>query len=190
MFETYLQLGFEHILDMRGYDHILFVVALCAIYRYTEWRKILVLVTAFTIGHSITLALSALDIVVFRPEVIEFLIPLTILVTALYNVIGLREASQGMLWRYSFAMIFGWIHGLGFSNYFKALMGSEESIIGPLLSFNIGVELGQIIIVFLTVGLSVVVTQWWKAPQREWNLFVSGAAAGIAFILLVEARFW
>lgn len=190
MFSTYLQLGFDHILDLNGYDHILFIVALCAVYTAGQWKNILILVTAFTIGHSLTLALSALDIVVFRAEVIEFLIPLTILLTALFNVYKKDYKSHQVNINYALALFFGLIHGLGFSNYFKALLGREESIIAPLLAFNIGVELGQIVIVLITVLLGYFFATMLKTPQREWNLFVSGAAAGVAFILLIDAKFW
>ncbi len=190
MFKTYLQLGFDHILDINAYDHILFVVALCAVYSFKEWRKILILVTAFTIGHSFTLALSALKIVVFPAEIIEFLIPLTIFATAIFNVSHLHESPKMIKLNYLLALFFGWIHGLGFSNFFKALMGPDESILGPLFAFNLGVELGQIIIVFLTVLLGYIIINKLKKPLREWNLFVSGAAAGIAIILMMEAKFW
>jgi len=195
MFKTYLQLGFEHILDPNAYDHILFVIALCAVYQIKEWRKILVLVTAFTIGHSITLALSALKIVVFPAEVIEFLIPLTILATAIFNVVSkkrndtegeaLAPWSKTVQLNYLLALVFGWIHGLGFSNFFKALMGPDESILGPLFAFNVGVELGQLIVVALTVIIGYLLVNRLKVPHREWNLFVSGAAAGIAISLML-----
>lgn len=190
MFKTYLQLGFDHILDVQGYDHILFVIALCAVVSLKDWKKILVLVTAFTIGHSITLALSALKIVVFPADVIEFLIPLTIFATAIFNVISDHSEEKMIKLNYLLALFFGWIHGLGFSNFFKALVGPGESIVGPLFAFNVGVELGQLIIVGLTVLLGYLVVDKFKAPQREWNLFVSGAAAGIAIVLMLDAKFW
>ncbi len=190
MFSTYLQLGFEHILDLNGYDHILFVIALCAVYRYTQWKNILILVTAFTIGHSITLALSALDIIVFRSDIIEFLIPLTILLTAMFNVVRKKDTQQKVMTNYGLALFFGLIHGMGFSNYFKALLGREENITLPLFSFNIGVELGQIVIVLLTVLAGYLFARGLNVKQREWNLFISGAAAGISFVLLMEAKFW
>lgn len=190
MFSIYLQLGFDHILDIQGYDHILFIIALCAVYRYDQWKNILILVTAFTIGHSITLALSALDIVVFNAQVIEFLIPLTILLTALFNIVKKEEQQKSINYNYFLALGFGFIHGLGFSNYFKALLGKEESIVAPLLAFNIGVELGQIIIVVITMILGFVFMRILGAKQRDWTLFISGAAAGIALILLMEAKFW
>jgi len=190
MFKTYLELGFDHILDINAYDHILFVIVLCAVYSYKDWRKILILVTAFTIGHSITLALSALKIVVFPSDIIEFLIPLTILATALFNVSNKQNHNKYVNINYALAMFFGWIHGLGFSNFFKALLGAEEQIIGPLFAFNVGVELGQIIIVALTVMAGYLVVNRFKSSQRDWNLFVSGAAAGVAIILMMEAKFW
>lgn len=190
MFPLYLQLGFDHILDINGYDHILFIIALCAVYRYDQWRNILILVTAFTIGHSVTLALSALNIVVFKAEIIEFLIPLTILLTALFNVVKNNQEQNKVSFNYLLALTFGFIHGLGFSNYFKALLGKEESIVTPLLAFNIGVELGQIIIVIITMLLGFVFMRMLGAKQRDWTLFISGAAAGIAIILLMEAKFW
>jgi hypothetical protein len=189
MFSTYLDLGFDHILDLNGYDHILFVVVLCAIYKVSEWKKILVLVTAFTIGHSVTLAMSALDVVNFKAEIIEFLIPLTILLTALYNVFK-KDKEQRISVNYLMALFFGFIHGLGFSNYFKALLGKEESVVTPLLAFNIGVELGQLIIVCISMFIGFIVMNIFKVKQREWIIFVSGAAAGIAYILLMEAKFW
>lgn len=190
MFSTYLQLGFDHILDINGYDHILFVIALCAVYRHTQWKNILILVTAFTIGHSVTLALSALNVIVFRSDIIEFLIPLTILLTAVFNVLKKEDTQEKVMANYGLALFFGLIHGMGFSNYFKALLGKEESIVAPLFAFNIGVELGQIIIVAFTVLAGFVFAKGLKVPQREWNLFISGAAAGIAVILLMDAKFW
>ena len=190
MFPTYLELGFTHILDINAYDHILFIVALCAVYHFKEWKKILILVTAFTIGHSVTLALSALNIVVFPSEIIEFLIPLTILITAIFNVTGVHTNPKMINYNYILALFFGWIHGLGFSNFFKALLGKEESILGPLFAFNVGVELGQIIIVAITMLVAYLVVNKLKVTQREWNVFISGAAFGIALILMMEAKFW
>ncbi len=190
MFKTYLELGFDHILDLNGYDHILFIIALCAVYHYRQWKNILILVTAFTLGHSVTLALSALNIVVFKAEIIEFLIPLTILLTAIFNVSKRQVGEEKVMFNYGLALFFGFIHGLGFSNYFKALLGKEESILGPLLAFNVGVELGQIIIVLLTMAIGYVFMTVLRTKQRDWTLFISGAAAGVAFILLMEAKFW
>ncbi len=195
-FQAYLTLGFEHISDVNGYNHILFIIALCAVYRPQYWRKILILVTAFTIGHSVTLALSAFNIVKIPSEIIEFLIPVTIFITAMLNVIlqktGRRqeETPSKIAYNYLLALGFGFIHGMGFSNYFSALMGKEESIVMPLLYFNIGLELGQLLIVLGMMVIASICLNIFRASLREWNLFVSGAAAGIALTLMQATAFW
>ncbi len=191
-FQAYFQLGFQHISDLTAYDHILFIVALCAMYVLSQWKHILVLVTAFTIGHSLTLALATLNIFTIPSEIVEFLIPLTILLTAIFNILR----NEGELTRstmrlnYGLALFFGLIHGMGFSNYLRQLLGQEDSIWQPLLAFNLGLELGQILIVAVIMGLSYVFINRLKVPHREWNLFVSGAAAGIALILMSETWVW
>ncbi len=144
-FQAYLQLGFEHITDPNGYDHILFVIALCAIYTLRDWKKVLILVTAFTLGHSVTLALATLQVVSFRPDVIELLIPITILITAVVNMfhqipkttLVTQEKSSPL--RYPLALGFGLIHGLGFSNYLHSLLGEESNIFEPLAGVQPGV---------------------------------------------------
>lgn len=199
-FQTYLQLGFQHITDLNGYDHILFVVALCAIYALRDWRKVLILVTAFTVGHSITLALATLRLFTYRTEVIEFLIPVTILATAIANFFHKENegGSGGRLrragnppsprTRYAMALFFGLIHGLGFSNYLRSLLGREASIVQPLLAFNIGLELGQLLIVALVLVLTFLVVDVGKAKKHDWKLILSGAVAGIAVILIKESE--
>lgn len=198
-FQTYLQLGFEHISDLNGYDHILFIIALCAIYKLSEWKRVAILVTAFTIGHSVTLALAALDVVTFPSAWIEFLIPVTIVMTALYNVYVHRfesveqdQDNRAINLNYFFALIFGLIHGMGFSNFFKATLmpGEEGSFISQLLAFNIGVELGQLMIVAFVLVASFTFINVLKTRQRDWNLFVSGSAFGIAFIMALERIPW
>jgi hypothetical protein len=193
-FQTYLQLGFAHIADFAGYDHILFIVALCAIYRLAEWRKVAILVTAFTIGHSCTLALAALNWIPTNAKWIEFLIPITILVTALYNVMVHRfdqpEATfeKKLRLNYFFALIFGLIHGMGFSNFFRSLTmpGNGNQLLPQLFAFNVGVELGQLSIVAMILGSSFFALEVFKVKQREWNLFISGAAAGLALVMALE----
>ncbi len=194
IFSTYLELGFDHISDINAYDHILFLVALCAIYSLKEWRKLLVLVTAFTIGHSITLALAALDIISFPSKTVEFLIPVTILITSLYNVFAPTNKvvdntfNKKLSVNYFFALFFGLIHGMGFSSFLRSMLmpGQEEELIPQLLAFNVGVELGQLLIVANILACSFVVLHLLKVKQREWTLFVSGAAAGVALILMMD----
>ena len=188
----YIKLGFEHISDFAGYDHMLFLVALCAIYRIQQWKSILILVTAFTIGHSVTLVLSSLDILIIQSNIIEFLIPITIFLTALNNVIGSNseEKRSKMNKNYVMALFFGFIHGMGFSNYFKALLMDSSSITLPLLGFNIGIELGQIIVVFFIVSVAYIFLNKLKVRHRDWNVFVSGAAAGISLVFILENKIW
>ena len=185
-FQTYLELGFTHILDPNGYDHILFVLTLCGIYKFEDWKKILILVTAFTIGHSITLALAALDVVSVDAKIIELLIPVTILMTALYNLWKQRARHENMSFLYGITAFFGLIHGLGFSYFFKALLGREESIITPLLPFNIGVELGQIVIVFIGLLLSYIFIDLLKLKSKYWNYIISSIAIILSIQMILE----
>lgn len=185
-FSLYFELGWQHILDWEGYDHILFVTALCGIYLLQDWRKVLILVTAFTLGHSLTLALSVFRLVRVDSELIEFLIPVTIVITALTNIMG-KERRGGKAWLiYAYALFFGLIHGLGFSNYLKSLLGRESAITGPLFAFNVGLEFGQIVIVAIVLCLSYMVHRFFGVSRRDWNLFLSSAIFGIAFVMALE----
>lgn len=192
-FLIYLGLGFDHITDPSGYDHVLFVVALCAVYTARQWRQVLVLVTAFTLGHSITLALATLRLVSFRTDVIELLIPVTILITAVVNLFFREDGSRFAtrqprrpVGRYVLAGGFGLIHGLGFSNYLRSLLGREADIWQPLLAFNLGLELGQLLIVVLVLGVAQVALQWLTIRPRDWVLVVSGVVAGMALSLIIN----
>ena len=191
-FGFYIELGFAHITDFAGYDHMLFLIALCALYRIQQWKNILVLVTAFTIGHCITLALSSFDVLTIPSTVIEFLIPVTIFLTALNNVIGANplESRSRMRKNYVMALFFGLIHGMGFSNYFKALIMDSSKIVMPLLGFNTGIELGQLLVVLLIVSMAWVFATLLRIQHRDWTLFVSGAAAGISVIFIIENKIW
>lgn len=192
-FLIYLRLGFDHITDPRGYDHILFVVALCAVYTLRQWRQVLILVTAFTIGHSITLALATLRLINYSTALIELLIPVTILITATTNFFYkepkrrlLSAAKQpGAVGRYGLALAFGLIHGMGFSNYLRSLLGREANIVQPLLAFNIGLEIGQLVIVSLVLALAYVVLNILKISRLHWTLIVSGLVAGMALSLII-----
>ncbi|GAB4184309.1 MAG: HupE/UreJ family protein [Thermoflexibacter sp.] len=184
-FQLYLRVGFDHITDPNGYDHILFIMALCAVYQLKDWKKLLILVTAFTVGHSITLALATLKIVRFNTDLIEFLIPITILFTCLLNFFRKTEIKKDNL-RYFFAVFFGLIHGLGFSNYLTALLGQAENITLPLFAFNVGLEIGQLAIVAATLLISFVLISFLKVKSREWNLILSGAVAGVALTLVAD----
>ena len=186
-FWTYFDMGREHIADLNGYDHILFIAALCLRYGFAEWKKLLILVTAFTIGHSITLALSTLRYIDISTDWIEFLIPVTIVITALSNVWQKETETKSRFPPiYFFALFFGLIHGLGFSNMLKSLLGKDENIITQLLAFNIGLELGQLLIVLVVLLITLFCLQVIKMNRRDYIVLFSGAVFGIALIMAIE----
>src|SRR3978361_783092 len=174
-FGVYFTLGRQHIADIHGLDHILFVTALCIRYLFTDWKKLLILITAFTIGHSITLALSVLNIIHFSTKWIEFLIPVTIIITVVSNLFVKKFTFKSKYpFIYFLAIFFGLIHGLGFSNYLKSLLGSGESVAGKLLAFNLGLEIGQLLILLAVLLLTFVCINILKINRREYILFLSG----------------
>lgn len=195
-FLVYLQLGFEHIADIRGYDHILFIAALTVAYPLSAWRRLLILVTAFTLGHSLTLALATIGAIRVNTDLVEVLIPATIVIASVSNIVDSRTARDAAsraardrrhhLVLYALAGIFGLVHGLGFSSFLRAVLGQEESIIVPLLAFNAGLEVGQIAIVLVLFALGGLMTHVVRLHQRAWVLAVSGTAAGFALILMVD----
>lgn len=188
LFELYFNLGLQHIADLKGYDHILFILTLCAVYNLKDWKKVLVLITAFTIGHSLTLALATLDLIRVDGDLIEFLIPMTIFLTALANLFSGKQKPGALQYylKYSAALFFGLIHGLGFSNYLRSLLGTERGLVLPLFAFNVGIEAGQIIIVLIFILLTKVVVDLMDFPKREWHVLLSGAGLGISLVLMIE----
>lgn len=185
-FSLYFELGWQHILNWQAYDHILFITALCAVYVLPDWKKVLILVTAFTIGHSLTLALSILNILILPTNWIEFLIPLTIVITATANIIRKRVLNKKVNFTFFMALFFGLIHGLGFSNYLKSLLGKQNNITVQLLAFNLGLEVGQLLIVILVLISSFIVISVLRKQKREWQLFLSSAIFGIALMMTID----
>lgn len=201
-FLFYFQLGWQHIVDWAALDHILFLCALCAVYTLRDWRRVLLLVTAFTIGHCLTLILAGTDSLRLPADWVEMLIPATIMLTAIYNL------SAGVLFKqdrlvpdsssnvfpprlrlvYFFALIFGLIHGLGFSNTFRAMLfpGEEQQLVTQLLGFNLGIELGQILIVTLILSLAYLLLEQFNFSAKKWNWLLSGGAFLVASYLFFE----
>jgi hypothetical protein len=175
-----------------GYDHILFVVALCALYLIRDWKKVLILVTAFTVGHSVTLALAAVGLIPVNEKLIEFLIPTTIFVTAVTNLFKDEETidQRNFHINYAYALLFGLIHGMGFSNYFRTILGKDRGIVSQLLAFNIGLELGQIIIVVIFLTASFIFVDLFGINRRDWKLVISSMIAGIALMLMKNNAYW
>ncbi len=180
--------GWEHIVDINSYDHLLFVMTLCAAFTVTQWRQILVIITAFTIGHSGTLILSALNLIPTNAKLIDMLIPFTIMITAIANIMNYEKHGKfsNTKIKYSIALVFGLIHGLAFASNFKVMLFGD-SIILPLFAFNIGIEVGQLFIVFLFMAVLWLYTNVIRGQHLKWNLFVSGAGFGIAATILLSA---
>ena len=186
-FGLYFNLGRQHIANLNGLDHILFVAALCLRYLFNDWKKLIVLITAFTIGHSVTLALSIFNIIHVSTRWIEFLIPVTIIITAISNLFVKKFAFKSRYpIIYFFALFFGLIHGLGFSNYLHSLLGRGQSIILQLLAFNIGLEVGQLLIVLAVLLITFVCLNLFKLNRREYLLFISGGILGVALQMAIE----
>lgn len=190
-FILYFKMGLNHVLDFSAYDHILFLIVLAIVFSFNQWKKVLWLVTFFTIGHSITLALSAYGVLKIRRDIIEFLIPLTIFITGVINVLTAKKSSTGKEnINLFFALFFGLIHGLGFSNYFKMMIGKEENKLLPLVEFALGIEASQIIIVFGILILGTIFQNFFSVSRRDWILVCSSIVIGFAIPMMIERVFW
>jgi HupE / UreJ protein len=182
-FTFYFQMGIEHILTPDALDHILFVTALCLRYLWKDWKKVVVLVTAFTIGHSLTLALSALNIIHFPTRWIEFFIPLTIAATCINNLVQRKTQQTARLpLIYFFALFFGCIHGMAFAGQFLSLEG-KEGLIGHLLAFNLGIEVAQLVVVIIVLFISFLFVQLLKLPGLWW-------LRGASVVILIFSLMW
>lgn len=188
-FLFYLRQGFEHITDLQGLDHMIFVVTLCAVFTNKQWRQLVILITAFTIGHSISLVLASLKIIPINQQLVETLIPITILLTSIYNITQKKQGSQRFKINYFLALAFGLIHGMGFSNFFSTMMMgiSDGSTVLPLFSFNVGIEIGQLAIVAGIFFVSYLFSTFLNVKHRDWNLYVSGAGGGVAITMILKA---
>lgn len=196
---AFVHLGFRHITDPRALDHILFLLALAAIYRVGDWRASLQVVSAFTVGHSITLALAATGALHLPTPLIEFLIPVTIVVTGLENILVRRRerAPVGGRYRPMLAGVFGLVHGAGFANYLRSLF--TDSIVAPLLGFNLGIEVGQILVLASAAAALTVLDRllagarwpdWVPSPHRVRVVGVSAIVAVIAAEMAAARRPW
>lgn len=190
-FIFYFKRGLLHVLDFAAYDHILFLIVLAVVYQFKQWKQVLWLVTLFTIGHSITLALSAFGVISINANLIEFLIPLTIFITGLLNVLTAKNASVGKEnQNLFFALVFGLVHGLGFSNYFKMMVGRNENKLIPLLEFALGVEAAQIIIVLGILFIGTIIQSIFGVNRRDWILVISSVVIGFAIQMMLNRVFW
>ncbi|MFL3000687.1 MAG: HupE/UreJ family protein [Cytophagales bacterium] len=189
-FKIWFSVGFDHILNIQALDHILFVLALVVIYKPTRIKQIVLLITAFTVGHSITLIISALELISYDQKIIEFAIPLTIVITSINNIISRKQdQSKSVGINYFIALIFGLIHGLGFANYLKALL-FKGNIILELFSFNVGIEVAQLVVVSAFLIISYLGSNYLFRKRENWVLFVSSVIFGISLMLTLNAKFW
>lgn len=186
-FGFYFGPGWRHIIGKDALDHQLFIVALAAIYLLKDWKQVLILVTAFTIGHSLTLALSVYDVLRINSNLVEFLIPLTIVITALSNLFQRKFTPKSIRINYFLALFFGLIHGLGFANYIRfAIEGSEQSIGWSLFGFNAGLEAGQIAVVTVLLLISHLIVTMLKVNRRDWVLFLSAGVFALSLKMVLD----
>ncbi len=182
----YFGLGWHHIISRNALDHQLFIAALVAIYLVKDWKQVLVLVTAFTIGHSLTLALSVYDVIRFNNKWVEFLIPLTIVITALSNLFQKKFTAKSIRINYFLALSFGLIHGMGFANSIRFILADDQNLGWSLFGFNVGLEVGQVFVVSILLLVSYLLVSLLKVNRREWVIFLSAAVFALSLKMLVE----
>jgi hypothetical protein len=185
-FIFYFKIGWFHIMSTAATDHLFFIAVLAIIYSFADWRKVLVLVTAFTIGHAITLFMSVLNLIRVDSEMVEFLIPCTILVTALMNLLLNKRQVASHQIQYGIALGFGLIHGLGYANYIRMMLSEDQQLVWGLFSFNLGLEIGQIVVVFLVLLTGWLSSQIGPKAQLRWVQIVSAAVLLFALQLAFE----
>jgi HupE / UreJ protein len=181
-FLFYFPLGWEHIISVDALDHQLFILALAALYAWQDWKQVLILVTAFTVGHSLTLALSVLNVLSLNSEWVEFLIPLTIVLTATSNLLQRHQTTRTLQFNYWLALFFGFIHGMGFANSIRFMLSEEQQLGGGLLGFNLGLEAGQLVFVALLLGLTYLILDVIKLSRKKWTM-------GLSLIALASSLF-
>ncbi len=185
-FKFYFDIGWEHIISKNALDHQLFIAALAAIYLVKDWKQVLILITAFTIGHSLTLALSVFDVIRFNSKWVEFLIPLTIVITALSNLLQKKFTPKSIRINYVLALLFGLIHGMGFANSIRFMLANDQGIGWSLFGFNVGLEVGQIFFVTVLLLLSHLLVTLLKINRREWVIFLSAGVFALSFKMVFD----
>lgn len=185
-FAFYFKMGWEHIISKDALDHQLFILALACVYTIKDIRRVLILVTAFTIGHSLTLALSVLDIIRFSSKWAEFLIPCTIFVTALNNIFQVDSAAKSARINYYLALCFGLIHGMGFANAIRIMLAKDQTIGWGLFGFNVGLEAGQIFVVAIILAIGILFLNALKVKRRDWVFFLSAGVFALSIKMALE----
>ena len=192
-FWIYFNLGLKHVLDIFAYDHVLFLLALTVPYEFKSWKRILILVSLFTLGHTLALFLSVFNVITIKSNIVEFLIPITILIAALYNIIvsGKSSKQSSITFIGIVTVFFGVIHGLGFSNYFNTILsGKPTDKLLPLFEFALGIEVAQIIVVLAALLLAYVVQTLLKFSKRDWVLIISAFIVGVVIPMILQSEIW
>ena len=192
-FWIYSTIGLKHVLDIRAYDHVLFLLALTVPYEFKSWKRILILVSLFTAGHTLALMLSVFNIVTINVTIVEFLIPITILIAALFNIFTAGKSSKkdNITFIGVITLFFGIIHGLGFSNYFNSILaGKPTDKLLPLFEFALGIEAAQIIVVIFSMMLAYVIQNFFKFSKRDWILTISAFVVGVVIPMIIENEIW
>jgi len=186
-----VEYGINHVLDINAYDHVLFLIVLTVPYVFKDWKRVLLLVSMFTLGHTLSLVLAAYDVVSVNATVVEFLIPITILVVALFNVFtsgkGAQREKIGVL--FLSTLFFGLIHGLGFAREFQMLLGDTDSKLVLLIEFAMGIELAQVIIVFIVLFLGYIVQTIFRFTRRDWIMIISAIVVGLVIPMILNSDF-
>ncbi|TBX71361.1 HupE/UreJ family protein [Flavobacterium silvisoli] len=192
-FWIYFNIGLKHVLNLFAYDHVLFLLALTVPYEFKSWKRILILISLFTLGHTMALMLSVFNIVTVKANIVEFLIPITILITALYNIIvsGKSSKKDSISFVGIITVFFGIIHGLGFSNYFNSILsGKPTDKLLPLFEFAIGIEAAQIIVVLAALLLAYMTQTLFKFSKRDWTLTISAFIVGVVIPMILQNEIW
>ena len=192
-FWIYVEIGLKHVLDINGYDHVLFLMALTVSNSFHEWKRMLLFITIFTIGHTLALVLSVFDVLHINEGLVEFLIPITILVTALYNFVMVRKSfkKESIKTTALITLFFGVIHGLGFSNYFKTILpGNASEKVAPLFEFSIGIEGAQLAVVLTVLIFSYSVQNLFKVAKRDFSMVVSAFIIGVVLPIIIKNEIW
>lgn len=192
-FWFFFEKGFRHILNLYAYDHILFLLALTIPYLFKDWKKLLILASLFTVGHSLALLLSVFGMVIIKVNLVGILIPITILIVAFFNLFTSGKSSkQESIGVIGFiTLFFGIIHGLSFAGHFKTLVrGTSKSKLLPLMEFSLGIEVSQIIVVFIVLILSYIVQTVFRFSKRDWTLVMSAFVIGVILPMIIESEIW
>ncbi|MBA9073069.1 putative neutral ceramidase superfamily lipid hydrolase [Flavobacterium gossypii] len=192
-FWIYFNTGLRHVLDIHAYDHVLFLIALTIPYAFKDWQRVLLLVTLFTVGHTMALLLSVYGFVQIKVNLVEFLIPITILITAFFHLFtaGKNNKKESISFIAIVTLFFGIIHGLGFSNYFNTILpGNASAKLIPLLEFALGIEAAQVIVVLIVLILSYIVQTVFRFSKRDWTLVMSSFVIGVVIPMVIESEIW